>query len=349
MLALIRNDSNEVELREVSAPVVTQPDQVLVRVKCAAVCTTDLAIVSGAFGGTTPRVLGHEVAGEVVEVGPGVEKLAVGDRVALQPTVWCKRCPPCRKGNLHLCPNRQFVGLDVDGGFAEKIVVPEENLIQVPESIPFRHACLVEPLACVFHAVDRFGGMPPRGAVITGAGISAFLFAQVLISRGLSADRILVTGRRKRRLEIIRDLGVHIVDVRSESLTERAGEVFGEAGPDILVDQTGYPPLLREAMDIIARQGTLFIYDFVGSEIPFHFGVMQLREITIRTSTGSPDTMATALSAMQDGAVDLEPTITHVYAPDQMVEAFEMLRTKDPMHVKSMIDFSPAAGRSLGV
>ncbi len=339
MLALIRDEDSQVSLRQMPAPSVQSPDDVLVRVKAAAVCSTDIAIVSGVFGGDVPRILGHEIAGEVIETGSDVGKLKAGDRVALQPTIYCGECPPCSEDNWHLCPNRKFVGLHADGGFAELMVVPEVNLVSVPKSVPFEHACFVEPLGCVIHAINRLGQMPRKGVIITGAGISAYLFAQVLIAKGVATDKILVTGKRDARLAAVKKLGINVLDVRKDDLSDTADRIFGQAGPDVMIDQTGDPELFRQAMDILSRQGTLFIYDFTGHEIPFNFGMMQIREITIKTSTGCPATMDKALAMMEAGQVDLSPVITHTYQPSQMKEAFEILKSKDQTHIKSIIEF----------
>ena len=339
MQALIRDHGNEVRLADMPAPSIAGDGDVLVRVRAAAVCSTDAAIVSGAFGGSTPRILGHEIAGEVVDTGPGVGRLKPGDRVALQPTIYCGQCPSCLKDNWHLCPNRRFVSIDADGGFAELMVVPEVNLIPVPEGVPFRHACLAEPLACVIHAISRIDSSIEGGVIITGAGISAYLFTQVLISGGFSPDRILVTGRRDARLAAINQLGAHVLDVRQGDLADAAREVFAQAAPETLIDQTGDPELLLGAMDIIARQGTLFIYDFTGHDIPFNFGKMQLREITIRTSTGCPGAMDAAIAMIADGRVDLAGAISHTYEPSQMADAYAILDSRDPTHIKSVIEF----------
>jgi len=154
------------------------------------------------------------------------------------------------------------------------------------------------------------------------------------------ADRILVSGRRNARLEAVKRLGVHVLDVRQGDLADAAGEVFTQAAPEVLIDQTGDPDLLLAAMDIIARQGTLFIYDFTGHDIPFNFGRMQLREITVKTSTGCPGTMEAAIAMIAAGQVDLTGAISHTYRPAQMKEAYDILSTKDPTHLKSVIEFN---------
>jgi len=339
MRALIRNEASDVELREVPTPTLQESTDVRIGVRSAGICMTDLAIVKGAFGGTTPRILGHEIAGEVLETGAAVRELKAGDRVALQPTISCGQCPACREGNWHLCPNRRFVGLDVDGGYAEHLVVPAANLVKIPPEVSFRHACMVEPVACVLHAVQCFGGLPRKGVIITGAGSSAYLFAQVLISMGVPREKILVSGRRDARLAIMENLEVQTLDARHESLGDKSNAVFGKGGPDILVDLTGDPDLLKGSLDIIARKGTLFIYDFLGAEIPFHFGMLQLREITIRTSTGCPGTIPQALALMASRQVDVSPLITHIFLPSRMREAFLQLSEKAPAHMKSIIEF----------
>jgi 2-desacetyl-2-hydroxyethyl bacteriochlorophyllide A dehydrogenase len=339
MRALVRNKGNEVTLENMPEPSIAGDNDVLVRVRAAAVCSTDIAVVSGAFGGDIPRILGHEIAGEVVETGPAANTLQPGARVALQPTIYCGKCSPCGKNNWHLCPNRSFVGLDTEGGFAELMVVPEINLIPVPESVPFRHACLAEPLACVIHAVSRIDSPLDSGVIVTGAGISAYLFVQVLVSKGVPFDRILVTGRRDARLEAVKKLGANVLDVRKDVLADAARKIFGPAGPEVLIDQTGDPKLLLQAMDILARQGTLFIYDFTGQDIPFNFGKMQLREITLKTSTGCPETMEEAIALIASGKVDLADAISHSYGPSEMLEAYEILNSKDPTHMKSVIEF----------
>jgi threonine dehydrogenase-like Zn-dependent dehydrogenase len=232
------------------------------------------------------------------------------------------------------------VGLHSDGGFAEEVVAPEVNWLPLPEKVSLRHACLVEPLACVLHAVEVMEARADSRVAITGAGPSAFLFVEVLKATGVRPDRILVSGRRDRRLEIIRESGIRVVDVRSESLDAAIREHFGEAGPDLFVDQTGDPRVLAAALDQLARKGTLFIYDFMGSPILFDFGRLQLREIRILTSTGCPGTLEKAVDLIAHGRIAVEPLITHVHEGSDSLAAFNGAMEKDPAHVKSLIHFA---------
>lgn len=340
MQALIRSGANKVIMTDVREPAIAADNEVLLRVAAAGVCATDLAISGGAFGGIVPRILGHEVAGIVKKVGRGVSEVVPGDKVVIQPTVSCGQCPACLDKNPHLCPTRQFIGLDRDGGFAEWLCVPAGNLVKVPDSIPARDTCLAEPVACVLHALDCLGTIPRNGVIIAGAGFSAFLFVQAFITAGVEPEKIIVSGRRKKRLEIIAALGAYTVDARKDSLADRARRIFGEAGgADVFIDQTGDSSLLRQSLDMLKRRGFLFIYDFTGHDIPFNFGAMQLREITIKTSTGCPDTINRALQLMENGKINVSSAVTHVFGGGELDRAFATLTDRNPEHMKSVIEF----------
>jgi len=340
MLALRWHAKDEVRLDRVAVPGVPGDDDVRVGIETAGVCTSDIHIAKGLFGGTPPKTLGHEVAGTVLEAGDGVTKHKVGDRVALQPTIACGTCDACTEGNIHLCANRKFPGIDIDGGFAEQMTAPEANWFPVAQRVPMEQACLVEPLACVVHAVDILKPSSTSTIAITGAGASAYLFLQVLAAKGLETGNILVSGRRDERLRICGQTGARVVDVRKADFANACKDVFGTRGPDVLILQTGGEQLMRESLDIVARQGTVFVYDYMGQPVPFNFGVMQLREITILTSTGAPpDAMSRALDLMAAGRVDLKPLITHTFEGPDALAAFEVSKAKDPGHVKSLIRF----------
>ena len=339
MIALRWLGKDDVAVKEVEPPALKAENDVKVRVAWAAVCKSDIHIAKGDFGLEFPRTLGHEVAGEVVETGPGVARLKPGDGVVLQPTIFCGKCFPCQDGDWHLCPSRRFVGLHSDGGFAEEVVAPEVNWVPVSAQVPLRRACLIEPLACVVHAVRTMGIAPTSRAVITGAGPSAYLFALVLLHAGVEPGQMLVSGRRDKRLRMIRDLGVRAVDVRSEDFGAAVRDHFGRRGPDVFIDQTGDPGVLSSSLDLLAAKGMLFVYDFMGSPVPFDFGRMQLREIRVGTSTGCHGTMEASVALIAEGGIDPEPLITHEFEGVDAVRAFRMADEKDPAHVKSIIRY----------
>ena len=334
--------TNEVAADRIDVPRPRNDDDVKVRVHHAGVCSTDFHIIGGSFGDHTPLTLGHEIAGEVVKVGSAVNTVKVGDRVALQPTIFCGQCDPCRRGLIHLCPNRQFTGLHRDGGFADYLVAPQVNWVPVPAHVPLNQACLTEPLACVIHALDFIDPQPDQTVCLTGAGTSAFLFMRAMMIKGLDPKNMLVTGRRRARLSVLGNYGVRTVDTRTEELEPAVRDHFGDRGPDIFIDMTGQEKLLNAAVEWVARQGVLFVYAYMPGACPFDFGMMQLCEVKVLTSTGTANRMDEAIRWLADGTIDLTDLVTHHFSIDEMDTGFRHAGGKDEAHVKTVFDLIPA-------
>ena len=144
------------ELREVPVPS-PGPHEVLIEVKAAGICGTDLHIFRGEFGERVkfPAMLGHEFGGEIVDVGKSVDDWQVGDRVAVDPNISCHGCPPCLEGHPNACRTLKLLGIDVDGGFGQYVAVPKENLYRLPESVPMKHASMVEMYGLGHHILRR--------------------------------------------------------------------------------------------------------------------------------------------------------------------------------------------------
>ncbi len=340
MLALRWKEQNDVRLENIPESNISTPDEIKIKVSCAAVCATDFHIARGAFGDDFPRTLGHEISGEVIETGSAVSTFKPGDLVALQPTIWCGKCGACEDANYHLCSNRKFIGLNHDGGFAEYMVAPERNFIKIPKTITLKDACFIEPLACVLHGIERISPGKKDSFVITGAGPSAYLFVAVLLSKGITPDNILVSGRRDIRLSLIEKLGVETVDVRKHDFFVAVDKKFGRHGPTCMIDQTGDIEIMSRSIDLLARQGTLFVYDYMGEPILFDFGKMQLRETTILTSTGCTQKSFTeAIRLLEEKKININKLITHEFTKKEMLTAFKKGQKKDQTHMKSVFIF----------
>ncbi len=341
MLALRWTGLGCVGLEDVPRPRLVAAEDVRVAVEYAAVCTTsDIYITRGVFGGQPPRTLGHEVAGVVAETSSGVGRLRPGDRVVLEPTVACGTCPPCREGDSHLCPNRRFPGLGLDGGCAEEMVAPERNWVPVPDGLPSREACLAEPLACVLHALDRLGPQPGWKVGIVGGGLSACLFLLALVREGVRPEDVLVGGRRGAALDSCSGAGAKVVDTSEIDFSAACRAVFAPKGPDVIILQMADERLLDGALDAVARKGTLFLYDYMRTADTFGFGRMQLRELSVLTATGCPDTMERALRMMADRTVDVRPLITQEFDKADALKAWEATCAGHPGHIRSIIRFS---------
>jgi L-iditol 2-dehydrogenase len=187
----------QVEVREIAEPIV-QPGQVKIRVRAAGLCGTDIHIYKDEFRAWPPVVLGHEVAGEIAEVGEGVSGLAPGQRVTTETYFsYCGHCRYCRAGQVNLCLERRSIGSAVNGGFTDFVVVPARNIHLLPDNVDFRAGALTEPLACVVHATLTTPTVAPGDvAVIAGPGPIGLLTLQVVKAAGA---RAMVLGLSPRR------------------------------------------------------------------------------------------------------------------------------------------------------
>src|SRR5213595_2618291 len=214
-----------------------QADAALVRVAVAGLCGTDYRIWSGDRPVAYPRVMGHEFVGRVEAVGPGVTRVAPGDRVAVEPNYSCGTCPLCREGNRNLCLARTAVGIDVDGCFAELVRVPSRCCWPAPAGVADEDLVLTEPLAVAVRAVGRADVRSGETVAVVGAGTIGLLAVQV--ARGHGA-RILVVSRTARRFALARDLGAEATHtVEDGPLDARARAFSGREGVDCVIETAG--------------------------------------------------------------------------------------------------------------
>ena len=198
-------------------------------------------------------VPGHEFAGEIAAIGPEVAGLLVGERVAIDPALWCGACRFCKEGKHHLCSNRGAIGGTADGGFAEYVVVPYQNAYVVPDAMTFPQAALAEPLSCVVHGVDILQPRLGESCLVVGAGTTGLLFVQLLLRAGAAA--VDVVNRTASRLERAKKLGARRVGASVSEMRENS-----PAGYDCVVDATGIPELVEAAFDTVAPGGKLLVF-----------------------------------------------------------------------------------------
>src|SRR5947209_11895318 len=210
MKALLLSEYNRLDVVDVPMP---RPSagEILVRVEACGICGSDVHGFDGTSGRRIPPlIMGHEAAGTVAAIGPGVKAVHEGDRVTFDSTIYCGECEYCRSGEVNLCNNRQVLGVSTpdfrrEGAFAEYVVVPERVLYPLPEGVPFTAAAMVEPLAVAVHAV-KLAHLPENAAaVVVGAGMIGLLVLQVL--REFGCSRVYVTDIDDTRLQLAEKLG----------------------------------------------------------------------------------------------------------------------------------------------
>jgi NAD+-dependent secondary alcohol dehydrogenase Adh1 len=265
--ALMRAYHQPLELIERPKPEPSNPTDVVIRIGGAGVCATDLHAIEGLMepaGVSLPRVLGHENAGWVEEVGAGVTTVAKGDAVLVFPPHSCGLCVPCRRGIDMLCVRHQFTGLTVDGGFADYVVVPERSLLALPAGVePAAVAPHADAGLTAYHAVRRLAHLltPGSTAVVVGVGGVGHIALQLIRELGASATVAVDTDSRRRRLAA--ELGAGEVLDGSGSVAA-VRELTGGRGADVVFDCVGTDQSHADCMAMLARGGTYSIVGFGG-------------------------------------------------------------------------------------
>lgn len=296
------------------------PGQVKLRNAWSGICGSDLHIYyhpealglapdkpHPLTGATLPQVLGHEFAGEVVEVGDDVTGVAPGDRVVVWPVYHCGECDACEAGLPNACRVIAFHGIQSDGGgMAEYTVVPASLLHRLPDGVPLEMGALVEPMAVAWHAVKRGGAEPGHVALVAGSGpigIGVFL---ALRARGI--EKVIVSEPSAQRRAAVERLGAeHVVDPTSEDLAARVAEVSGGRGVDVAFDAAGAGPAVSSALANLATRGTLVI--IAGHERPMEWtpsSLLSSEAHIVGTLAYLPEDFDEVIEAMAEGKYSAE-------------------------------------------
>lgn len=326
MKALIYTAPRRLELDELPTPGFG-PGKVVVKVGAVGICGSDLdGFLGRSKKRVPPLVLGHEFSGEVVEVGDGVHRIRVGDRVAVYPLIVCERCKYCTSSRPHLCFQRKLFGLDFHGAMAEYVSVPEKNLFPLPSHLGYREGALVEPLANALHVIDQCGDIGDRTGVIYGAGSIGLLVYFAARLRG--AKQLALVDRNAKRLERLREFGADLIINPENEDPVKAVRVWTKgAGVEFAVDAVGEPVCRRNVLEITAAAG-VSVWIGLGEDFCEVSGrLIVTRELNIKGSYAyTYEDFEQALLLIADGRIPVAE-FTQTYSLGQGQEVFEELTT----------------------
>lgn len=246
------------------------PGEVLVRVRASGLCSTDLHLLSGRQPlGDLPRVLGHELAGDVVELGQGVAGWQAGDRVTAAIDVTCGRCRHCRSGETQRCSAMQRIGFERDGGHAEYVALPAANLVALPAGLAYEGAAILpDAMACMYHSLIHRGGLGVGQRVVI-LGVGGLGIHGVQVAR-LAGAQVLATSRRQERLALAAQYGARGVNPTSQSLEEAVADFTGGEGVDLVVDNIGTRASVRQGLGLLRPGGKFLVMAYLDEsfEVP---------------------------------------------------------------------------------
>jgi L-iditol 2-dehydrogenase len=305
-------NNKDVRLETMPKPKIS-PGELLVKVMACGICGSD--VMEWYRLPKAPLVLGHEATGEIVEVGEGVERFKIGDRVFVSHHVPCNTCRYCLSGRHTACETLHTTNFD-PGGFAEYVRVPPINVDRgtflLPEEVSFEDGTFIEPLGCVLRGQRRAHVQPGHTVLVIGSGISGLLHIQ--LARVLGAARVIVTDISEYRLKAARRFGADAVIHAEEDVSARLRRVNENRLADQVIVSTGAASALIQALHVVDRAGTILYFAPTepGIDLPIPFNQFWSNQITVTTSyAASPADIATAIELIRAGSINVHDMITH--------------------------------------
>lgn len=318
---------------ETPIPVVGETD-LLVRIKAAAICGTDLHILHWTPWAEErvkpPMVFGHEFAGEVVSVGKGVRRFKVGDRVAGETHIPCGSCRQCLTGNQHICESMKIIGVHVPGAFAEYISLPEACAWSLAQAVSYEQGAFLEPMGVAMHGVEAAGNLGGKDVLLLGCGPIGVMGAAIASFRG--AHQVICTDVAPAKLELAKKMGATLA-LPAQGASEVVMEVTGGKGADVVIDYSGSGHAIADGLRALKIGGTMVFVGLPSGPISLDlsdnviYKEARLRGVTGRTMYG---TWFECQKALESGKVNLAPVVGGTYGLGDFEDAFAAIEKQEP-------------------
>jgi 2-desacetyl-2-hydroxyethyl bacteriochlorophyllide A dehydrogenase len=335
--------------REIVAGDVPQPQagprDVLVRVTNSGICGTDYKIYSGAIPVSYPRVMGHEMTGDVADVGDvagGSTAVRQGDRVIVDPQLYCGACFHCRIGQTHLCPTGILIGRDVNGGFAEFVAAPASHVFPLPDSIDSRSAPLIQVLTTCLHAQQQVAIQRGEAVVVYGLGVTGQLHVQ--LAKAAGAHPVIGVTRSADKRALAEKLGADLTMAGDDAAISRVREATGGRGADVVIETTGMLPSLSTSIHMARSGGRILLFGiFTAKEGTLPFYDLYFKELSlIGARVARSEDYPAAIGLVEKGDVKLQPLVSDVMALDELDAAVSMLGSDNGARMKVILEHGQA-------
>ncbi len=322
---------------DIPGPEKPGPGEALVRVHNVGICGTDIGGYLGKMPFFSyPRIPGHELGVEVLEVGPGVTNVATGDRCSVEPYINCQQCYACRRGHTNCCEHHQTLGVHCDGGLRPRFLVPARKL-HISRKLAYEQLALVETLAIGCHAIDRAAPTPDESCLIIGAGpigLATLEFAK------LTGAKIIILDVNAQRLEFCRRvMGIQHTIQLSERLEHDLRDLTDGHLPDVVIDATGNSASMSNAFGLIAQAGRLVFVGITTDEVRFRHPVFHRPEGTLLCSRNALSRdFARIIELIEADRIDTGPWITHRTAFEELIDVFPSYTRPETGVIKAVVE-----------
>lgn len=339
MKALLLVDKKKLELTDVPVPPIGQ-DDLLVRIQACGICGSDVHGYDGSTGRRIPPVvMGHEAAGLVESIGPGVKKFRPGDRITFDSTIYCGQCPFCRAGKINLCDRRRVLGVSCaeyrqDGCFAEFVAIPQRIACPLPDAMTFEDAAMVEAVSVAVHAVGRTNVKSAK-VLVVGSGMIGQLILQAVRAAGCAT--LVAVDLDDNRLKQAKQLGADFaLNASSPDLNKEILELTG-GGAEVAFDAVGTSVSMRTAIGAARKGATVVLVGNISPQVDLPLQSVVTRELSLLGSCASAGEYPQCLELMANRKIDVRPLISAVAPLVEGAQWFKRLYDREPGLMKVIL------------
>ncbi|AKA69193.1 zinc-binding alcohol dehydrogenase family protein [Clostridium scatologenes] len=332
MKSVYLESPNNIKIKEVEKPV-RKENEALIKIKSVGICGSDI----GAYRGVNPlvsypRIIGHELAGEVVEIGENSKGIKAGDKVIIDPYIYCGKCYPCSIGRTNCCTDLKVLGVHIDGGMVEFFAHPSELLWKVPDNIPWEQVPAAEPLTIALHAIHRTKVTAGEHVVIIGAGAIGLLAALSAIAYNAVPILLDIVDER---LSFANGIGIkHTINAMDKEAVEKIKQITNGRMAEVVIEASGSNAAIRNTLDYVSNAGRVALTGWPKKETSLPTNLFTMKEIDIRGSRTSAGEFEEALKLMSEGTVDVKSIISKVIKLEEVPEAVKELSEHPERYLK---------------
>jgi len=345
MKAVVLQRNNQLAIRDVPEPALQRESDVLVRVTTAAICGSDIHIKHGLVPGIGPgTIMGHELVGIVERAGTAVTRFKRGDRVAAPAAVWCGTCSFCRRGDVQYCENGgvwgggEFLGKGLSGVQTEYVRVPYADvcLTSIPDSVPDDQAIFVGDVFSTGYYAAREGNIM-TGDTVAVFGCGPIGLAALVSAWQFNAGRVIGVDMFPNRLQVARHYGATVIDARDGAVVERVREAAGIEGVDVAIEAVGKTETFEHCWRSVRKGGTVSAVGMFFEPVTFPINELVTRGLRLSMGLGNLGFMSGLMSLIAARRVDLSPLVTHTFALDDGLEAYDLVENHKETCIKVLL------------
>ncbi|PAV28325.1 alcohol dehydrogenase [Virgibacillus profundi] len=335
MKAIYVIEPGNIEIKEIKEPQILHSDDVKIKVKAAGICGSDVHIYHGNSAvATYPRVIGHEVVGDIVEVGEGVRNFKINDRVVVDPINNCDHCTNCNKGRPNLCTNLKVRGVHEDGGYREFTVAPERSIYKIPDFISYEEAVMIEPFTVAAQVNSRGQVEKYDSVFIMGSGPAGLSALKVAKNKGA---RCIVSDLVDERLEKAKQLGAnYVINPKKQDVKECIDFYTNNDGANVVIDAVGTANSFEQAMEVVSKGGRIVVLGFTDKASQIPQLLITKDELDISGSRLHNNKFPEVIKWFENGEINGNDYISHIYPYYKIQEALNFIET-EPMKVFKVV------------